>query len=91
MNDFKFVDELPSGHIGKPPDPLLQQFADALKTKPGIWAEWPKSSTPSTLTSLVTRINHYWKPGCPIAFKAGGFEARYRDGMLYVRYKGKAL
>ncbi len=89
MNDFKFVDDLPHTYIGKAPDELLQQFADALKAKPGRWCEWPKTSKPTTLANLVTRINHL-KSACPIAFKTGGFEARYRNGMLYVRYKGEA-
>lgn len=93
MSQFQFVDELPGApyrpvrspnRFIKPSAQLLIDFADALRAHPMTWAVWPRPlATPNTagVTSKRIREGFYRavRPG-------GGFEAAYREGVVYVRF-----
>jgi hypothetical protein len=96
MIQFEFVDDLPrrSGGDnggGRPPDPLVVEFAQALRATPGQWAKWPKSNSAynslRTMASAITRDVH----PCPVALRGGCFEAKTRGGVMYVRFTGGAI
>lgn len=81
-------------------DPLVVEFADALKARPGEWAIYPRQDEatppiyrlkPGYRRTLASRINKQRTcrvNGCPVPFR-GGFEASARGGVLKVRYVGK--
>lgn len=86
MIEFELRDELPfpdrRGH--KQPDPLLARFADALRASPGKWGRWPNKLTAASArsgTALVAKGRYR-------SFPVGEFDARTRDGVLWVRYIG---
>lgn len=93
MSDFQFVD-LPKPQRGRTSgsftqDALLNEFAAALKARPGEWAIWPKETT---WRAAKRKADHINRPGqyTAVAFKGGDFKARVLDGVLYVRYVGEA-
>lgn len=87
MTEFEFVDELPPKLIRNTPRDhltalvLLEDFAAALKARPGVWAVWPLPDQIRPTTDI--------KHGRPKAFRGGRFDAERRNGVLYVRYQGR--
>lgn len=84
----KFVD-LPKDERGAKPDSLLCEFADALRDRPGEWAVWPRAVTLRSAQQLAWAIRAR-TARTPVAFQGGGFDAKSRGGVLYVRYVGEA-
>ena len=84
----KFVD-LPKDERGGKPDSLLCEFADALRDRPGEWAVWPRAVTLRSAQQLAWAIRAR-TARTPVAFQGGGFDAKSRGGVLYVRYVGEA-
>lgn len=80
--DFEFVDDLPYTS-GCKPDPLIVEFAAALRANPGRWAKYPKDMTAKSMRSLASSITNSNK-SCPPALREG-FEGACRSGVLYVR------
>lgn len=86
--EFRFVDELPAVPSDRRGDPLLSEFADALRARPGEWAEYPYESRSNVgARSLAQRI----KTGRGAEpFRHGDrykFDACTRGGVVYVRYE----
>jgi len=95
VTEFTFVDELPEPTRGKPTDPILFDFADALQANPGKWAIYPNqdampSNSKAALASRIRctgRIAHRSPP--PPPFRGAKYEARVHEKTLYVRYLGQ--
>lgn len=85
MTVFNFIDHNP--RVGYARDPhLIQEFADALRNRPGEWAEFPiPSKTHKAARMLAYRTNNDLV-GTPKALRGREFEATCRDGIMYVRY-----
>jgi hypothetical protein len=84
MTAFEFMDELPMKRSNKSPDPLIVEFAKALKAHLKQWAKFPKALSKSSAQSYASAINHAIPPA-PVALRDGSFEATCRAGVLYVR------
>lgn len=85
MTVFEFVDELPAKEVRHRPEGLLEEFAAALKAQPGRWAKWPiELANVNGQTSDIK--NGYLKP-----FRGASFDARSRNGTLYVRCLGEEI
>jgi hypothetical protein len=85
MTKFNFVDPdimQPRGSKNS----LLQEFAEALKARPGEPAEWPMPINPQTARSVSSRISMH-DSTAPKLFREG-YQAVIRDGVMYVRYIG---
>ena len=85
---IKWVDHLPEpGQRGRKPikRPKHYEFAQALRGRPGAWAEFQKSANPSVAYQIKTGQRSAFLP-------AGAFEAVCRNtqpdgrGTIYVRY-----
>lgn len=81
---IQFLNRLPDSEGGRSADPALMEFASALRANPGLWAVWPRESSPSSARSRAYQI----KSGRMVAFRDGNFEAVVRRGVLYVRCMG---
>ncbi len=66
----------------------ISEFADILCANPDRWAKWPNPLAARSARSRASDINARRIPGCPKALLRGGFEARCRNGELFVRYVG---
>ncbi len=66
----------------------ISEFAEILRANPGRWAKWPNPLVARSARSRASDINVRRIPGCPKALLRGGFEARCRNGELFVRYVG---
>lgn len=77
--DIEFVEELPEPSARE----LNRQFAETLRSRPGMWAKWYKPLVRAAQYSYATKVNS----GSYGAF-SGGFEAVVRSGDLYVRFVG---
>lgn len=85
MTEFNFIDgDLPEGRRAR--DPLLTEFADALRANVGKWAEYPVARKVGTLGAISSNINRR-DSRAPKVFH-NGFEARLCGGVLYVRFVG---
>lgn len=83
-HEFEFVGELPfKAYQHRVPGSLMREFAQALRSRPGMWAKWPTSLHASTCGGYTTKIRN----GAFLAFREG-FDATSRNGVLYVRYVG---
>jgi len=80
----EFVNELPPARGGRNGDPLLSEFADILRQRPGAWAKWPTKLRPNSARTYLSAI----PKGLVAAFEPFQFEAAARRGVLYVRYVG---
>lgn len=94
---IEFVETLPPRAAGGEqyiPDPVLADFAQALRDNPGRWAKYPAADLNATqASSMGTRISMQRRPGTPRVFmpdRAGTFEGTVRSGQLYVRYVKRA-
>jgi hypothetical protein len=78
VTEFQFVDD---PRRGRPSDPIFQEFADTLRSRPGEWARYPNpvNSGPA----LACRINSH--SGIK-ALRAPGFRATTKDGVVYVMF-----
>ena len=87
MTHFNFVE--PSVVVNKRrPDPILLEFAEALRARPGEWAEWPvKITSYSYARAICSRITNGGKLA-PVLFREG-FEGCCVKGVPYVRYVGE--
>ncbi|TDK87545.1 hypothetical protein EUA02_26835 [Mycobacterium paragordonae] len=65
-----------------------REFAEILRANPGRWAKWPNPMAKRSARSRASDINVRRIPGCPKALLRGGFEARCRNGELFVRHVG---
>lgn len=85
MSKFNFVDatEIVSRRRRHP---VLDEFAEALRSRPGDWAEWPLPVTSAYASTVAHRISNNHKNG-PKLFR-DGFEGASKSGKLYVRYVG---
>lgn len=81
---FKFVEGPPSMTRGR--NRLYQEFRDALRSRAGEWAQYPRAFKNKT-TARVTAGNIMRGNG---QYPAGEFEAVARDAVVYVRYVGGA-
>lgn len=84
---FEFVDELPSRRGPGVTDPILVEFAEALRANPGRWAKYPvelSRGSRAAVSSTITRN----AGTCPKPFRGGGFQSRIVTGVVYVRYVG---
>ncbi|MFE3060659.1 hypothetical protein [Nocardia sp. NPDC059239] len=83
---FEFVDQLPpsKGNAGRRLDPLLFEFAQALRANPGQWAKWPRAISERRSRQIHWEI----KRGMRRALPPGEFEACSRAGVAYARYIG---
>lgn len=94
MTKFEFIDELPTpvrtphkpGIRGC--EPLIMEFADALRENPKQWAKYPKALSLYTAKSYVSAIKSKPSRLGPKPLQGGAFEAAIRKGVLYVRYVG---
>jgi hypothetical protein len=85
MSAFEFTDTLPPGiRPGRKPCPVLADFAQGLRARPGKWARWPFPLAPTSAHCLNSRIRR----GLYVSFAADEFEARTRSRVAYVRYSG---
>lgn len=84
-HEFEFVDALPAKEIRRTNGFLMDEFAVALRQRPGAWAKWPEDLGTSQAGTYTTNIRN----GHLKAFRGGGFEALSRNGVLYVRYIGE--
>lgn len=83
MTEFEFVEDLPAGNRRR--DPVINEFAAALKERPGQWAKWPISIGFNTANGTAHRIRH----GQHAGFKDGLYDACHTEGVLYVRFVGE--
>ena len=85
----EFVKELPpkasNGNAGRPSSPLLAEYADILRGKPGVWALYPKSVTRNGSGALAANINSATSK-YPFAFRGTDFQAKVRNGVIHVRF-----
>lgn len=84
---FEFVDELPSRRGRNATDPILVEFAEALRAHSDRWAKYPvelSRASRASVSSAITRDSGT----CPKPFRGGGFESRIVSGVVYVRYVG---
>lgn len=85
---FRFVEELPAPSRTAQSEytdrALIDQFAAALRSRVGVWAEWPDAITRTTAHSYQAAI----RKATLRAFRNGGYEAAVRGGALFVRYVG---
>ena len=94
MTAFEFVDELPEAvrtprkFTPRGCEPLIIEFADALRENPKQWAKYPKALSLSTAKSYVSAIKTKPSRNGPKPLQGGAFEATTRKGVLYVRYVG---
>jgi hypothetical protein len=72
MVDVEFVSELPKS----PRTSGFEDFRQALKKNPGVWAKFP--GKPATITR-IKKQEHPWE----------GFEGCIREYQPYVRYVGQ--
>lgn len=86
MTAFEFVDHPPlprvSGH--QVVSELLEEFANALRARPGDWAIYPGRYTKSSARTLASSI----RKGLRTQFPKGEFDAYTVNGICYVRYIG---
>lgn len=77
------MDELP----GKPrPSEEYPEFAKILMNDPGKWYPWRWPLKPKA----TSQVQHRIKMGVLKAFRPSGFfDAKVREGVLYVRYIGE--
>lgn len=89
---FEFVEELPEREVSAraKPNPVLMEFAQALRDNPNQWAKYPRRNSSRTSCAATARNINGKLPSCPIAFRDGGFEAANRGGVCYVRFVGGA-
>jgi hypothetical protein len=84
--EFKSVDELPSPLVrgrGRALDPILAEFAEALKEQKGRWFVFPKPVKDGTRKSYVALINKGdGEGGGPSALCTGEFEAAVRTELV---------
>lgn len=83
---FEFVDELPSRRGPGATDPILVEFAEALRANPGRWAKYPVELAPTSRSTVSSSITT--NANCPKPFRGGGFQSRIVTGVMYVRYVG---
>lgn len=69
---------------------MYEEFARALKERPGQWAKWPRTyGNPSSVHAI--RINILsGDRRAPVPFREGKWEAVVRSKVLYVRYLGES-
>lgn len=84
--NIDFVDELPpsEGSWDSLHRKKVQEFAAALKRRPGRWAVYPWVPTDTAGRALASRISRG-----KIATFADGFQAVSRRGTVYIRYTQK--
>ncbi|MFG1794241.1 hypothetical protein [Nocardia sp. NPDC049149] len=82
----EFVDQLPPKRPGRGSDAFMEEFAAALRRRPGVWAKWPTPIQASTAGGYTTKILKGVFPAFP-----SGFDATSRNGQLYVRYVGRRV
>jgi hypothetical protein len=89
---IEFVEAPPSKGGSRAPlagDPVMREFAKALRANPGRWAKWPRILTRQQACSVSHRINAGRKPGTPALFlpgSEGSFQSTARDGVVYIRF-----
>lgn len=83
--EFQFVAAPPPREYGR--NRLYSEFAEALRSRPGEWAIWPREVKNKT-TASATAMNI--KRGKLANFPDGEFDARAAQGVVYVRYVGSA-
>lgn len=90
MTAFEFVDNLPNGNekFGNKPDPLIVEFAEALRSRPNSWAKYPRPTKSKGSIQALKWLINTGNDRAPKPFRGGGFEATARDGVMYVRYVG---
>lgn len=88
MAGINFIDTLPGRPLTRTED--IAEFADELKRNPRQWAAYPWSDDLAygTRKSRASDINRN-QPTAPLPLRTG-FHAAVRDGVLYVRYMGRA-
>jgi hypothetical protein len=79
--DIEFLDELPPSLSGRKRDPVLVEFADALRANPGKWAPYPKPIKNGGNHAVQINMGRYPTLGI-------GFRAVCRQGTCYVGYVG---
>jgi hypothetical protein len=84
MTEFEFVDELPPVPFTR--RAVLDEFAAALRDRPGVWAKWPTSLTPASARTTNAAIRRGKYKHLP----AHEFEATVRAGVLYARFHPQA-
>lgn len=89
MSEFKFVELEHRGQRGRP-DPLLEEFAEALRSNTGRWAEWPRPISRGSIATTAARIRNA-SLGAPKPLGDGTFDACTRKGIVYVRHVGEAV
>lgn len=83
--EFTFVDGPPPPNRGR--NALYSAFRDALRSRPGEWAIYPREfKNKASATGTTSNINNGRMP----TFPPDLFEARTSDMVVYVRYKGDA-
>lgn len=91
MPDFEFVKEPPkrtnknTGYI----DPRKLELAEACRAHPGEWLKVPTSYY-AHLHRGPTAFSRTIKDGTSPAFPPGEFDAKVREGIVYMMYKGKS-
>lgn len=82
---IEWEDNLPPSRRGKSRDPVIAQFAQALREQPGRWARYPNNDQRSKkyLQSLASHITSH-SGAIPVELKHG-FEGAFREGVLFVR------
>lgn len=89
MTNFEFVDNIPSrGKGGRRVDPVLIEFAEALRDNPGRWAKYPHTPTSQAGASATAHLIRAGHPSAAKPFRGGDFDAAVRQGVLYVRFIG---
>lgn len=87
---FEFVDELPPRRGRNATDPILVEFAEALRANPGRWAKYPVQPSRVSRASVSSAITRNTGT-CPKPFRGGGFQSRIVTGVVYVRYVGVSV
>lgn len=83
----EFVDELPAQSVANWKTLRMQAFADALRESPGRWGKLP---FPPANRKAGHSKAYQIRCGEYKAFPGAGWEAKYREGAVYVRYMGGA-
>jgi hypothetical protein len=85
MTEFKFIDDIPrTGRGTRQADPLIVEFAEALRANPGRWAEYPYTFPVSGANSFAYRVNKL--DTAPKPLREPEFQAVVRGGLVYIRY-----
>lgn len=85
---FEFIDELPPretrpNNLRRDSGAVMDEFAAALRQRPGVWAKWPTQISAGVAGCYTANI----RQGRMRAF-GDGFDAVSRNGVLYVQYIG---